>query len=100
MSQFQFDLVLYVSIVSTAHMMIQGESRLSMMFTMSQRRLTSEATEPLTDLPQLPGCCIIPGFSVEVSHGAVGEVTPAQMFDALLESAVQGALRSLDGVLE
>lgn len=57
-------------------------------------------TDSLAELPQLLRHGIVLGLGVDFPHGAVGEVTPTEVFDALLHSAVQGGLSSLDGVLE
>lgn len=63
-------------------------------------RLLCETTQSLTELPQLLCCSVILSFSIDFSHGAVGEVTPTERFKPLLESTVQGGLGSLDGVFE
>ena len=59
-----------------------------------------QPAQSFTQLPQLFGCSVVPGLSVDVPHGAVGEVSAAEALDAVLESTVQRGLGALLRVLE
>lgn len=59
-----------------------------------------KSTQALTQLPQLLRHSIVLGFGRDVLHRTVGKVTSAEGLDSLLESTMQGGLRSLNGVNE
>lgn len=69
-------------------------------FVLPLKPILGEATQPLAELPQFLGGGVVCSLRVEFPHGAVGEVTPTEVLDALLQGAVKGGLGSLDGVLE
>lgn len=53
-----------------------------------------ESTEHLADLPQFPGHGVVSAPGAHFLLGAAGEVTSAQVFDSLLQGAVQRGLSS------